>query len=78
MRSGLNVDPGGKDSEAWAVVLGGGRGSASTISLVQVKHQPRDESDGNAGYHIEYRSVPIVPTTYQLVKVQKLPVMPTL
>lgn len=72
----LHVDLGGKDGEAWAV-LGGGEGSASTISLVQVEHQPRDESDGNAECHIQYQSVRIAPTTYQLVNVQKLPLRPT-
>jgi len=47
----LYVDPGGKDSMTRAVLLGESGENAGIKSLVQVKHQPRDESDGNAGCH---------------------------
>jgi hypothetical protein len=44
---GLQVDPGGNDSEA-LIVRGEGGEDASVDRFVQVKHQPRNESNGHA------------------------------
>jgi hypothetical protein len=47
----LYVDPSGEDREAGAIVLGGS-GENASVSLVQVEHQPRDESNRHAKGHL--------------------------
>lgn len=72
---GLYVDSAGKDTEVGTIVPDGGGENAIIRGCVQVKHQPRDESDGHAGGHIQNRSVLIAPITHQLVNVARLPLV---